>query len=131
VTDLLCIRGLLCIRRLLYACADSCVVSAPTPVCLHDSCVPWFVTAPNSRLPLNSCFLLTFVIRVIDRLVPRPQIKSRACKANTCLASSSQSLLTTTHKTTATNAAPSLRAHMTKKDKTVVEGKQRSQAKRG
>jgi hypothetical protein len=30
--------------------------------------------------------------------------------------------VTTTHKTT-TNAAPSLRAHVTKKDKTVVEGK--------
>jgi hypothetical protein len=30
--------------------------------------------------------------------------------------------VTTTHKTT-TNAAPSLRAHVTKKDKTVAEGK--------
>jgi hypothetical protein len=47
------------------------------------------------------------------------------------LPASPQSLLTTTHMTTTTNAAPSWKAHVTKKDKTVVEGKQRSQAKRG
>jgi hypothetical protein len=39
------------------------------------------------------------------------------------LPASPQSLLTTTHKTTAINAAPSLKAHMTKKDKTVIKGK--------
>jgi hypothetical protein len=55
-----------------------------------------------------------------DSLHCWPRTKSRACKATTCLASF---ITVALDNDTQTTTAPSLRAHVTKKDKTVVEGK--------